>query len=152
MDSRPASAQLFLRERLVIVQPVAAYPGGGGLVEDFVLTFELPSDHVGLGRFVREALDARRIVTEDPDPKRWDTKGPLLRAAGVRSMSDFRVGARSVDIRRRKESTKVQPLQDLGGRKGWYADVTFDPPIQLTNPTDDELGRAVVRALHHFDE
>jgi hypothetical protein len=54
MDSRPASAQLFLRDGLVIVQPVAAYPGGGGLVEDFVRTVDLPSDSTRLGRsFVR---------------------------------------------------------------------------------------------------
>jgi hypothetical protein len=145
--ARRELAEVDARRDRLIVSAIALAPSGFHETQDWVRELPAGVDAEALGAAVDEAL--RRSGEGHIEPE-GETFAAQLKAAGVKSWSQYVRGLTSVRVDREGEKVELLPFRNLGARQGLH-----ELPEQieiLTRPDAGALGSAVVRGLARSSE
>jgi len=140
-------AEVDARRDRLIVSAIALAPSGFHETQDWVRELPAGVDAETLGAAVEEAL---RRSSEGHQEHEGERFAPQLKAAGVKSWSQYVRGLTSVRVKRQGEKVEVLPFRNLGARQGLHE---LPEEIEtLTQPDPAALGSAVVRGLARSSE
>lgn len=119
-----------------------------------ILSIPSSSEPALIGRLVQSALERSKEGLEPPSSNdRKKLERTTYKVLGVKNAADFAIAGRSVLLMEEQDNVlPFQPLRYLGARKGWFANQNDDPPIVVTNGTEEEVGVALMEAFAHFDD
>jgi hypothetical protein len=135
-------AEVDARRDRLLVSPIARAPSGFWETQDWVRDLPVDADDETLGTTVEEALRRSSQGHSEPEAERFTAQ---LRAAGVKSWSQYVRGLTSVRVKRQGEKVEVLQFHNRGARQGLH-----ELPEQtetLARPDAAALGSAVKRGL-----
>lgn len=150
-DASPATpleiAEVHARGDRLIVSPSALAPSGFWETQDWVRELPAGADDSALGAAVEEAL---RRSGEGHRESRAERFAAQLRAAGVKSWSQYVRGLSAVQVEREGADVKVLPQRNRGARQGLHE--LPEHAENLSQPDSAALGSAVKRGLERSSE
>jgi hypothetical protein len=145
--ARRELAEVDGRGDRLIVAPIALAPSGFHETQDWVRVLPAGVDAGTLGAAVDEALRRSAEGHREPEGERFAAQ---LKAAGIKSWSQYVRGLSSVRVDREGEKVEVLPFRNLGARRGLH-----ELPEQieiLARPDAAALGSAVKQGLERSQE
>ena len=131
----------------LIVSPIALAPSGFYQTQDWVRELPAGVDAETLGAAVDEALRRSGEGHREPQAERFAAQ---LKAAGVKSWSQYVRGLTAVRVKREGEKVEVLPLRNRGAREGLHE--LPERVERLERPDAAALGSAVTRGLARSSE
>jgi hypothetical protein len=145
--ARRELAEVDARGDRLIVSVIALAPSGFHETQDCVRELPAGVDAEALGAAVDEALRRSGDGHREPEGERFAAQ---LKAAGVKSWSQYVRGLTAVRVDREGEKVEVLPFQNRGGRQGLHE---LPERIEiLARPDAAALGSAVKRGLERSRE
>lgn len=136
------AATAYLKDDRVFLHSSSKTTAGMWILSEPIFSVEKMDSEL-LGRYTLDALHAS--TQQVSQPQSWDSLfTPVLKLAGVKSLSAFMKSAKCVEIEFDGEQVRLIPTQNLGVDDGFQ-------PLQskeiLSEIVPDKLGTAVVAAL-----
>ena len=145
--ARRELAEVDARRDRLIVSAIALAPSGFHETQDWVRELPAGVDVETLGAAVEEALRRSSEGHQEHEGERFAAQ---LKAAGVKSWSQYVRRLASVRVKRQGEAVEVLPFRNRGARQGLH-----ELPEQieaLESPDAAALGSAVFRGLARSNE